>query len=84
MTTPSNPTAMTEIVVLEEWKASLFHLRLVSDGYDIWVEYQPTFSDGLKFWRKDNGMATCDEDTANHILPHFSVVNGITLMDFAP
>lgn len=78
------PTTMTEIVVLEEWTASLFHLRLVSDGYDIWLEYQPTFSDGLKFWRKDEGIVTCADDIVNSILPHFSVVNGITIMNFAP
>lgn len=75
---------LTTIVVLEQWDIALFHLRLVSDGLNIWLEYQPIFSNGPKFWRIDEGITTCAEEDVRRILPHFSEVQGITIMNFDP
>ena len=77
---------MKEIIVLEDWfsdtlpskigvfasqmSASWWHMRLVTDGEDIWIEYK-FFT--TEFWRRDEGMETCSDETFNDLVPVFGL-----------
>jgi hypothetical protein len=61
---------MKEIAVLETWDTMQYHLRLVTDGDRIWVEYRNILT-GVEFWREDEYFPIAHDETVNSLLPIF-------------